>query len=100
MMQALGVLCVAALGGLTIAAYRHPKEYRKRYLVPIVILLASMWTMAAFNIDQAGAVSLTQDVTIFPSLRDFRRASFALPGDPVEDVRRKLGTKGSQHRRS
>jgi len=48
-MQALGALCVAALGGLTIAAYRHPKKYQKLYLVLIIIILASMWTMVAFN---------------------------------------------------
>ncbi len=49
MMQALGALCVAALGGLTITAYRHPKEYQKLYLVLIIIIFVSMWTMAAFN---------------------------------------------------
>ena len=49
MMQAIGVLCVAALGGLTIIAYRHPKKYQKLYLVLIVIILVSMWTMVAFN---------------------------------------------------
>lgn len=49
MMQAIGVLCVAALGGLTIIAYRHPKKYQKLYLVLIIIILLSMWTMAAFN---------------------------------------------------
>jgi hypothetical protein len=49
MMQALGALCVAALGGLTITTYRHPKEYQKLYLVLIIIILLSMWTMAAFN---------------------------------------------------
>ena len=50
MMQALGALCVAALGGLTIAIYRHPKEYQKLYPVLIIIILVSMWTMVAFNI--------------------------------------------------
>jgi len=50
MMQALGALCVAALGGLTITIYRHPKEYRKLYLVLIIIILVCMWTMVAFNI--------------------------------------------------
>jgi hypothetical protein len=49
MMQALGALCVAALGGLTIITYRRPKEYQKLYLVLIIIMLLSMWTMAAFN---------------------------------------------------
>jgi hypothetical protein len=49
MMQALGALCVAALGGLTIATYRHPKKYQKLYLVLIIIILVSMWTMVAFN---------------------------------------------------
>jgi|SRR5437763_1209437 hypothetical protein len=49
MMQALGALCVAALGGLTIATYRHPKEYQKLYLVLIIIIFMAMWTMAAFN---------------------------------------------------
>ena len=39
MMQALGALCVAALGGLTIATYRHPKEYQQLYLVLIIILV-------------------------------------------------------------
>ena len=34
MIQAIGALCVAALGGLTIIAYRHPKKYQKLYLVP------------------------------------------------------------------
>ena len=48
-MQALGALCVAALGGLTITAYRHPKEYQKLYFVLIIIILVSMWTMVAFN---------------------------------------------------
>ena len=48
-MQALGALCVAALGGLTIAIYRHPKEYQKLCLVLIIIILVSWWTMAAFN---------------------------------------------------
>ena len=50
MMQALGALCVAALGGLTIATYRRPKEYQKLYLILIMIILMSMWTMVAFNI--------------------------------------------------
>ena len=50
MMQAIGALCVAALGGLTITTYRHPKEYQKLYLVLILIILVSMWTMAAFNV--------------------------------------------------
>ena len=49
MMQALGALCVAALGGLTIITYRHPKEYQKLYLVLIIIILLSWWTMVAFN---------------------------------------------------
>jgi hypothetical protein len=49
MMQALGALCVAALGGLTITAYRHPKGYQKLYLVLIIVILMAMWTMAAFN---------------------------------------------------
>jgi hypothetical protein len=49
MMQAIGALCVAALGGLTIIAYRHPKEHQKLYLVLIIIIFVSMWTMAAFN---------------------------------------------------
>ena len=49
MMQALGALCVAALGGLTIIAYRHPKKYQKLYAVLIIIIFLSMWTMAAFN---------------------------------------------------
>jgi hypothetical protein len=50
MMQALGALCVAALGALTIATYRHPKEYQKLYPVLIIVILVSMWTMVAFNI--------------------------------------------------
>ena len=49
MMQVLGALCVAALGGLTIATYRHPKEYQKLYFILIIIILVSMWTMLAFN---------------------------------------------------
>ena len=49
MMQVLGALCVATLGGLTFITYRHPKEYQKLYLVLIIIIFASMWTMAAFN---------------------------------------------------
>jgi len=49
MIQAIGALCVAALGGLTIIAYRHPKKYQKLYLVLIIIILMAMWTMAAFN---------------------------------------------------
>ena len=40
---------MAALGGLTIITYRHPKKYQKLYLVLIIIILVSMWTMAAFN---------------------------------------------------
>ena len=50
MMQALGALCVAALGGLTITTYRHPKKYQKLFLVLIIIILVSWWTMVAFNI--------------------------------------------------
>jgi hypothetical protein len=50
MMQALGVLCVAALGALAIATYRHPNEYQKIYFVLIIIILMSMWTMVVFNI--------------------------------------------------
>jgi hypothetical protein len=50
MMQAIGALGVAALGGLTITTYRHPKEYQKLYLVLIIIILVSMWTMVAINI--------------------------------------------------
>jgi hypothetical protein len=57
MLQALGALCVAALGGLTIATYRRPKEYQKVFLVLIVILLVSMWTMVAFNIGNFWAQS-------------------------------------------
>ena len=49
MMQAIGALFVAALGGLTFTTYRHPKEYQKLYVVLIIIILASMWTMVAFN---------------------------------------------------
>ena len=48
-MQALGALCVAALGGLTFAIYRHPKEYQKLCLV-LIIILVFMWTMVAINI--------------------------------------------------
>ena len=50
MIQVIGALCVVALGGLTITAYRHPKKYQKLYLVLIIIILLSMWTMVAFNI--------------------------------------------------
>jgi len=50
MMQAIGAFCVAALGGLTITTYRHPKEHQKLYLALIIIILASMWTMVAINI--------------------------------------------------
>jgi len=50
MIQAIGALCVAALGGLTIIAYRHPKKYQKLYLVLTIIIFVSMWTMVAFNI--------------------------------------------------
>ena len=57
MMQALGALCVAALGGLTITTYRHPKEYQKLFLVLIIIILVSMWTMVAFNIGVHSAES-------------------------------------------
>jgi hypothetical protein len=49
MMQAIGALCVAALGGLTITTYRHPKNYQKLCAVLIIIIFVSMWTMAAFN---------------------------------------------------
>jgi hypothetical protein len=49
MMQAIGALCVAALSGLTIITYQHPKKYQKLYLVLIIIILVSMWTMVAFN---------------------------------------------------
>ena len=49
MMQALGALCVAALGGLTIAIYRRPKEYQKLCVVLIIIILVCWWTMVAFN---------------------------------------------------
>jgi hypothetical protein len=45
MIQAIGALCVAALGSLTIIAYRHPKEYQKLYLVLTIIIIVSMWTM-------------------------------------------------------
>jgi len=44
MIQAIGALCVAALGGLTIIAYRHPKKYQKLYLVLTIIIFVSMWT--------------------------------------------------------
>jgi hypothetical protein len=57
MMQALGALCVAALGGLTITTYRHPKKYQKLFLVLIIIILVSMWTMVAFNIGVHSAES-------------------------------------------
>jgi hypothetical protein len=57
MMQALGALCVAALAGLTITTYRHPKKYQKLFLVLIIIILVSMWTMVAFNIGVHSAES-------------------------------------------
>ena len=65
MMQALGALCVAALGGLTITTYRHPKEYQKLYLVLIIIILVSMWTMVAFNIGIHSAESVIWGSGVF-----------------------------------
>ena len=65
MMQAIGVLCVAALGGLTITTYRQPKEYQKLYLVLIAIIFASMWTMVAFNVGIHSAESAIWGSGIF-----------------------------------
>ena len=65
MMQAIGALCVAALGGLTIIAYRHPKEYQKLYLALIIILIMSLWTMVAFNIGVHWSQSVIWDSNIF-----------------------------------
>ena len=65
MMQALGALCVAALGGLTITTYRHPKEYQKLYLVLIIIILVSMWTMVAFDIGIHSAESVIWGSGVF-----------------------------------
>ena len=65
MMQAIGVLCVAALGVLTIATYRRPKEYQKVYLALIIFILMSMWTMAAFNVGNYWAQSAIWGSGIF-----------------------------------
>jgi hypothetical protein len=65
MMQALGALCVAALGGLTITTYRHPKDYQKLYPVLIIIILVSMWTMVAFNIGVHSAESVIWGSGVF-----------------------------------
>ena len=65
MIQAIGALCVAALGGLTIITYRHPKEYQKLHLVLTIIIFVSMWTMVAFNIGIHWAQSTIWDSNVF-----------------------------------
>lgn len=84
MMQAIGALCVAALGGLTISAYRHPKEYQKLYLILIIIVLASMWTMVAFNVGIHWAQSAIWGSGIF-EYDNASKATYAISDVEIPD---------------
>jgi hypothetical protein len=84
MMQAIGALCVAALGGLTITAYRHPKKYQKLYLVLIIIILVVMWTMVAFNIGIHWAQSSIWDSNVF-EYENASKATYAISNVEIPD---------------
>jgi hypothetical protein len=84
MTQAIGALCVAALGGLTIIAYRHPKEYQKLYLVLIIIILMSMWTMVAFNIGIHWSQSAIWDSNVY-EYENASKATYAISNAIIPD---------------
>jgi hypothetical protein len=84
MIQAIGALCVAALGGLTIAAYRHPKEYQKLYLVLIIIIFVSMWIMAAFNAGNYWAQSAIWGSGVF-EYDNASKATYAISDYKIPD---------------
>jgi len=84
MMQVIGALCVAALGGLTIATYRHPKEYQKLSLVLIIMLLVSMWTMVAFNIGIHWAQRAIWNSNVF-EYESASKATYAISNVEIPD---------------
>ena len=83
-MQAIGAICVTALAGLTFIAYRRPKEYQKLYLALIVIILASMWSMSAFNIGIHWAQSAIWDSNVF-EYDNATRATYAISNVMIPD---------------
>ena len=84
MTQAIGALCVAALGGLTIITYRHPKEYQKLYLVLTIVMIVSMWTMVAFNIGIHWAQSAIWDSNVF-EYENASKATYAISNAEIPD---------------
>jgi hypothetical protein len=49
MEHAFGALAVAAIGGITFIAYRHPNAYRIIFIVLIVCYIAATVAMTAWN---------------------------------------------------
>jgi hypothetical protein len=84
MIQTIGAICVTALVGLTIIAYRHPKEYQKLYLVLIIIILVAMWTMVAFNIGIHWAQSSIWDSNVF-EYENASKATYAISNVEIPD---------------
>jgi hypothetical protein len=84
MIQAIGALCVAALGGLTIIAYRHPKKYQKLYLVLTIIIFVSMWTMVAFNAGIHFAQSAIWESNVFEYV-NASKATYAISNSEIPD---------------
>ena len=84
MMQAIVAVCVAALGSLTIVAYRHPKKHQKLYLVLIIIVLMSMWTMVVFNAAIHWAQSVIWASNVFEYV-NASKATYAISSAEIPD---------------
>src|SRR5262249_53982458 len=69
MIQAIGALCVAALGGLTIIAYRHPKKYQNYISFSLLLFswLCGQWphlTLEIIGLSQLSGAQVSLSMTL------------------------------------